>query len=143
VAWRRAERAAAEMLGRVGLAGREGERPGRLSGGQQQRVAIARALVHGPDLLVCDEPTSALDSGSGRQAMELIAAGVRTAGRCVVVVTHDPRVYHFGDRLVEMEDGRVTRVRANRAEIAAAFPPETAPGAGGEGGREGETISKP
>ncbi len=115
-----AQRAAAEMLERVGLGAKIGERPHRLSGGQQQRVAIARALVHQPALIVCDEPTSALDSETGRQVMELLTPQGGEAARTVIVVTHDPRTYHFADRIAEMEDGVVRRVMG-RDEAALAF----------------------
>ena len=101
---------AREMLGKVGLAGREEARPGALSGGQQQRVAIARALVHGPTLLICDEPTSALDKDTGAQILAMIRDLSRAPGRCVIVVTHDHRIFRFADRIAEMEDGRIRRV---------------------------------
>lgn len=115
----RAERLAKEMLARVGLASKVDERPNKLSGGQQQRVAIARALVHEPPLLVCDEPTSALDRNTGHQVMELLreAANSGDRKRTVIVVTHDPRIYHFGDRMAEMEDGRILRVLQSNEEI--------------------------
>ncbi|QDV29360.1 Lipoprotein-releasing system ATP-binding protein LolD [Planctopirus ephydatiae] len=99
---------AKEMLDRVGLATRAGAYPRELSGGQQQRVAIARALVHEPRLLVCDEPTAALDGNSGRTVMQLIREVSVQPGRVVIVVTHDSRVYSYGDRMIEMSDGRVT-----------------------------------
>lgn len=102
-----AERRAAEVLARVGLADKVRRRPKDLSGGQQQRVAIARALVHEPRLIICDEPTSALDSKTGQTIMELLADVARTPGRCVILVTHDPRTYGFASRITEMEDGRV------------------------------------
>ncbi|RYD32798.1 MAG: ABC transporter ATP-binding protein [Verrucomicrobiaceae bacterium] len=104
---RKAEKAADEMLDRVGLAGRGKDYPRQLSGGQQQRVAIARALVHDPRLIICDEPTSALDRETGHQVMELLQGVARQADRSVIVVTHDPRVYEFADRIAAMEDGRV------------------------------------
>jgi putative ABC transport system ATP-binding protein len=110
-----AEERAAEMLKRVGLGEKIRARPTSLSGGQQQRVAIARALVHEPRLIICDEPTSALDSVTGHQIMELLAGAARAPGRCVIVVTHDPRTYNFADRLTEMEDGRVRGVLAGDA----------------------------
>jgi putative ABC transport system ATP-binding protein len=113
-------RRAHAMLERVGLEGKGGERPGKLSGGQQQRVAIARALVHEPPLIVCDEPTSALDSENGQRVMQLLRDVARNPGRTVIIVTHDPRIYHHADRMAEMEDGRIFRVLNSPAEIAAA-----------------------
>ena len=105
-----AGRRAGAMLARVGLEGREDGSPAALSGGQQQRVAIARALVHEPPLLICDEPTSALDKDTGGKVMEMIRDLSRSPDRCVIVVTHDHRVFRFADRIAEMEDGRIRRV---------------------------------
>jgi putative ABC transport system ATP-binding protein len=101
---------ATEVLDAVGLADRRKAYPNQLSGGQQQRVAIARALVHDPRLLVCDEPTAALDGKSGQTVMELLQAVGGRPDRAVIVVTHDIRVFHFGDRIVHMSDGRVESV---------------------------------
>ncbi len=95
------------MLEKVGLKGRGLERPSNLSGGQQQRVAIARALVHEPRLLVCDEPTSALDAESGARVLDLMSEVAKTPERCVIVVTHDSRIFKYADRLAKMDDGRV------------------------------------
>ncbi len=111
VSRREAESRSAELLGRLGLGGRERKRPTQLSGGQQQRVAIARALVHQPRLVICDEPTSALDRETGHQIMDLLAGVARAPGRAVIIVTHDPRTYAYADRLTSMEDGRVSGVR--------------------------------
>ncbi len=116
----KAEAKARDILARVGLGNRTRELPGKLSGGQQQRVAIARALVHAPPLIVCDEPTSALDRENGLHVMELLRDVAREAGRTVIVVTHDPRIYHFADRMAEMEDGKILRVLETPAAIAAA-----------------------
>ena len=99
---------AREMLATVGLGHRADSFPSQLSGGEQQRVAIARALINEPRLLVCDEPTSALDARSGQTVMELIKQVAVQPGRAVIVVTHDSRVYEFGDRIVEMSDGRIS-----------------------------------
>jgi putative ABC transport system ATP-binding protein len=110
VPFREAMRRADAMLERVGLGGRGGSRPNQLSGGQQQRVAIARALVHEPRLVICDEPTSALDRDTGHAVMELLRDVARSERRCVLVVTHDSRIYEFADRIAEMEDGRVIRI---------------------------------
>jgi putative ABC transport system ATP-binding protein len=101
---------AVAIIDKVGLKGREEGRPNALSGGQQQRVAIARALVHEPPLLICDEPTSALDKDTGGHIMQLVRDLSRSPERCVVVVTHDHRIFRFADRIAEMEDGRISRV---------------------------------
>ena len=102
------------MLADVGLGGKEEASPAELSGGQQQRVAIARALVHQPALVICDEPTSNLDAHAGYAIMELLHATVRAPGRALVVVTHDPRIEGFADRIVRMEDGRIVDLDAAR-----------------------------
>jgi putative ABC transport system ATP-binding protein len=98
---------ATAILGRLGLGDRTESLPRELSGGQQQRVAIARALVHEPRLLVCDEPTSAIDARTGQAIMGLIREVALKPDRVAVVVTHDPRVFSYGDRIVTLEDGRV------------------------------------
>jgi putative ABC transport system ATP-binding protein len=113
--WNRAKavRKASEVLSAVGLGNKLKAYPNQLSGGQQQRVAIARALVHEPRLLVCDEPTAALDAASGRTVMDLIRSVAVQPDRAVIVVTHDSRVYDFGDRIVHMADGTVENVETN------------------------------
>jgi putative ABC transport system ATP-binding protein len=103
-------RRAREVLERVGLGDRGHSLPAELSGGQQQRVAIARALVHNPRLIVCDEPTSALDHDTGIKIMELLREIAVGEDRSLVIVTHDPRVLHFADRIARMDDGRVVSV---------------------------------
>jgi putative ABC transport system ATP-binding protein len=115
---REAKRASCAMLERVGLADKIGERPFRLSGGQQQRVAIARALVHSPALIVCDEPTSALDSETGSQVMDLLMPQPGDSSRTVVVVTHDPRIFHYADRIAEMEDGVLRNTTSNKQSLS-------------------------
>ena len=127
--WRRPralERAAA-VLRDVGLADRLHSAPSRLSGGQQQRVAIARALVHEPRLLVCDEPTAALDAQAGQTVMGLLKQVAVRPDRTVIVVTHDSRVYQFGDRILEMADGRLVGDGSSPSAPAALRPPEPAP----------------
>jgi putative ABC transport system ATP-binding protein len=99
-----------EVMESVGLGDRLNALPAQLSGGQQQRVAIARALVHEPRLLVCDEPTSALDAASGHTVMELLRRVAVMPGRAVIVVTHDSRVFEFGDRIVHLSDGLVEKI---------------------------------
>jgi putative ABC transport system ATP-binding protein len=102
---------ARKMLEAVNLGDKADALPAQLSGGQQQRVAIARALIHEPRLLVCDEPTAALDAHSGQTVMELIRRVAVQPDRGVIVVTHDSRVYGFGDRIVSMSDGRIENVK--------------------------------
>jgi putative ABC transport system ATP-binding protein len=103
-----------ELLSSVGLDPQVADRyPHEFSGGQRQRVAIARALVHEPRLIICDEPTSALDKETGARIMELLRETAIAPDRCVIVVTHDSRVYKYADRMTEMEDGRVERVHEN------------------------------
>ncbi len=105
---RRHARARAErLLEELGLAHRMGNLPGQLSGGERQRVAIGRALMNEPELVLFDEPTSALDSRLGEQVMELIRAEVKGRGTAAIVVTHDTRMTHFADRVVEIRDGHL------------------------------------
>jgi len=111
------ERAVA-MLEQLGMGPRAHARPNQVSGGQQQRVAIARALIHEPRLLVCDEPTAALDAESGHAVMELLREAAVRDDRAVVVVTHDSRVFPFGDRIAYMNDGRITRSEVQTAGAA-------------------------
>ena len=114
-----AVRRARLMLERVGLGDRTEFLPKNLSGGQQQRVAIARALVNEPQLLVCDEPTAALDGLNGYKIMELIRHVGRASDRCVIVVTHDSRVFQFGDRMAELTDGRIVGIHPIQKEAIA------------------------
>jgi macrolide transport system ATP-binding/permease protein len=102
----RRERARA-ALHLVGLDDRADNTPGQLSGGQQQRVAIARALINGPAVLLADEPTGNLDTRSSREIMEALVALNRERRLTVIVVTHDPEVAEFADRVVSMRDGRI------------------------------------
>jgi putative ABC transport system ATP-binding protein len=109
-------RRARGMLNRVGLTDRTEFLPKNLSGGQQQRVAIARALVNEPRLLICDEPTAALDGPNGQKIMELLREVGRSPDRCVIVVTHDSRIFHFGDRMASLTDGRITNIERIQQE---------------------------
>jgi putative ABC transport system ATP-binding protein len=96
-----------EALARVGLALKMGSYPQELSGGEQQRVAIARAIVGNAATVLADEPTAALDSENGHAIMAVLAEIARDRGRGVLVVTHDPRIVPFADRIVRIEDGRI------------------------------------
>ncbi|SRR6266849_3175064 len=102
-----ARRRAEELLVEVGLEDRMRAFPADLSGGQKQRVAIARALAGDPPILLADEPTAALDSTSGRAVIELLKRLAQQHNRAVVMVTHDPRVLSYGDRILHLEDGRL------------------------------------
>ncbi len=99
------ESRAADMVKLVGLAGREQSHPNQLSGGQQQRVAIARALVNRPSILLADEPTGNLDSTNSAEIMEVLTKLNREQGITVIVVTHDPDVAAYADRVVTFRDG--------------------------------------
>jgi putative ABC transport system ATP-binding protein len=130
---RRARKKAREALDQVGLAHKVKARPGELSGGEQQRVAIARAMVANPSLVLADEPTSSLDGDNGRAIMRLLAAAAHERGQAVLVVTHDPRILPFADRIVHIEDGLLVDHPAGEAEVlhmpkAVPFPPRAAAG---------------
>jgi putative ABC transport system ATP-binding protein len=99
---------ARDLLGAVGLAGREDDLPSRLSGGQQQRVAIARALVGDPRLLLADEPTGNLDSATGAEVLDLLFILHRDRGLTLILATHDPAVAARCDRVVQLQDGAVS-----------------------------------
>jgi putative ABC transport system ATP-binding protein len=104
---RNADADARRLLAAVGLADRAHHVPGNLSGGQKQRVAIARALGGSPPLIIGDEPTAALDSKTALGVVELLRTLATEQGKAVVVVTHDPRLERYADRVVRVEDGRV------------------------------------
>ena len=112
----------AGLLDAVGIGNKARALPSQLSGGQQQRVAIARALIHEPRLLVCDEPTAALDAQAGQTVMELLRRVAVQPGRAVIVVTHDSRVFGFGDRIVHMSDGHIEKVEVPAGREAPAAP---------------------
>ena len=102
------ERRAIAILESVGLAEHINYHPQSLSGGQKQRVAIARALVSHPKMVLADEPTAALDSKSGRDVVELMQQLAREQGCTILIVTHDNRILDVADRIIELEDGKIT-----------------------------------
>ncbi len=107
---------ATAMLAALNIADQADKLPNQLSGGQQQRVAIARALVHAPRLVVCDEPTAALDARSGRGVMDLLREVAVAADRACIIVTHDNRIFDLADRILMLEDGRITHDGAHMPE---------------------------
>ena len=105
--WAEAIAESRKDLAVVGLADRGGLPPSRLSGGEQQRVAIARALAGRPKLLIMDEPTASLDGDTGRNILQFVRTKVLSPDRCILIVTHDARIFEFADRIMHMEDGRI------------------------------------
>ena len=112
----RAVAKASDALARVGLSHKLNAFPLELSGGEQQRVAIARAMVGSPSAILADEPTAALDSENGNAIMTLLADVAKDPTRGVLVVTHDPRILRFADRVVRIEDGRLVGEERRVAE---------------------------
>jgi putative ABC transport system ATP-binding protein len=98
-----------EMLSLLGLHNKQHLLPSQLSGGEKQRVAIGRALIKAPTFCFADEPTSALDWERGEQVIELIRLGARDSGTTVLLVSHDPRIVPYADRVYHLDDGRLTQ----------------------------------
>ena len=111
--WDASIREALDYLDIVGLKSRAYLPPVKLSGGEQQRVAIARAMVSQPDILVFDEPTASLDGDTGRKIMAFVKAEILNEKRCILIVTHDNRIFEYADRIMKMEDGAVTGIENN------------------------------
>jgi len=104
-----ARRKAEDALALVGMLDRKKSLPNQLSGGQQQRVAIARALVTDPKLILCDEPTASLDASSISTVMNELVA-LAKGGKSVCVVTHDPRLLAYADRVIKVDGGQATEI---------------------------------
>ncbi len=105
---RRAQRAG-ELLGKVDLGDRKKHRPNELSGGERQRVSIARAMANDPDIILADEPTGNLDSDSGATVMELLRRLSKDEGKTVIVVTHNPEVAAYAERVITLRDGQILK----------------------------------
>lgn len=110
---KRKERAK-ELLTTFGLGERLHHKPSELSGGEQQRVSIARALANNPEIILADEPTGNLDTKTGSKIMEEIVKINREFGKTIVMVTHDPEIANYGDRIIHIRDGRIENVEILR-----------------------------
>jgi putative ABC transport system ATP-binding protein len=105
--WRKALEEAHKYLDVVGLKTRADLPPVKLSGGEQQRVAIARAIAGQPDILIMDEPTASLDGDTGQAIVGFVKNNILNEKRCILIVTHDSRIYDLASRILKMEDGRI------------------------------------
>ena len=108
-------RMAANMLKLVGLETHMKHKPSQMSGGQQQRVGIARALVTDPEIVFADEPTGNLDSGTSDEVMHVICDSLREKGKTLIMVTHDPNMAEYADKVVNLLDGRIVDIRMQKA----------------------------
>jgi putative ABC transport system ATP-binding protein len=106
--WNESINEARRFLEIVGLKNRSEILPVKLSGGEQQRVAIARAIVSGPQILILDEPTASLDGDTGRTIISFVKEKILNESRCILIVTHDARINEYADRILHMEDGRLS-----------------------------------
>lgn len=118
------EKMAKDMLEAVGLVGFEKRLPTRMSGGQQQRVGIARALVARPKIIFADEPTGNLDLATSKEVMGLIVKMVKENNQTLLIVTHDPGIASYGDRVITIMDGNILKIENRRADPAQ--PPDDA-----------------
>ncbi|MBM7646296.1 putative ABC transport system ATP-binding protein [Scopulibacillus daqui] len=110
---KKAEQRADDLLERLGLSHRKNNYPESLSGGERQRVAIARACMNDPEIILADEPTASLDSERGRSVVQMLADEVKLREKAAIMVTHDKRMLDLCDRVVYIEDGRLTEVPKN------------------------------
>jgi putative ABC transport system ATP-binding protein len=108
---------AEKALAKVGLSHKAKAFPRELSGGEQQRVAIARAIVGDASVILADEPTAALDSENGQAVMTVLAEIAKDTARALFIVTHDPRIMPFADRILRIEDGRIVSDQRAGARI--------------------------
>jgi putative ABC transport system ATP-binding protein len=105
--WDKSINEAMKYLEIVGIKNRALLPPVKLSGGEQQRVAIARAIASRPDILIFDEPTASLDGDTGRKIVDFVKKNILNDKRCIIIVTHDSRIFEYADRIMKMEDGRL------------------------------------
>ncbi len=115
---RKGRERARDLLVRLGLGERLNSHPSQLSGGQQQRVAIARALIHDPAIVLADEPTASLDTVRANQVVQTFADLIHERQRAGIMVTHDLRMCRFVDVVVQMQDGKISQILTERAQIA-------------------------
>jgi putative ABC transport system ATP-binding protein len=110
---------AEELLVQLGLGDHLKNLPSQLSGGQQQRVAIARALIHNPDIVLADEPTSSLDTERAYQVVKTFANLIHSRNLAGIMVTHDLRMTEYTDKVIQMQDGKISRIIDDKQEIQA------------------------
>jgi len=108
--WDKSINEAMKYLEIVGIKNRALLPPVKLSGGEQQRVAIARAIASRPDILIFDEPTASLDGDTGRKIVDFVKKNILNDKRCIIIVTHDSRIFEYADRIMKMEDGRIISI---------------------------------
>jgi len=101
------EKRARELLISVGLKDRISHQPAELSAGERQRVAIARAFGNDPELVIADEPTGNLDSATGKKIMEILANFHKKQGKTIMVVTHDPNIANYSEKIINIQDGQI------------------------------------
>lgn len=111
-------RDALEVLEEVGLGDRKDNFPAQLSGGEQQRVSIARALAKNPKLMLCDEPTGALDYNTGKAILKLLQNTCRERNMTVIVITHNSALAPMADRLIQIKNGRVSKMELNEHPVS-------------------------
>lgn len=108
--WNESMKMAMQYLEIVGLKERADLPPVKLSGGEQQRVAIARAIASRPDILIFDEPTASLDGDTGKRILDFVKKNILNENRCILIVTHDNRIFEYADRIMRMEDGKIVGI---------------------------------
>ncbi len=114
--WNESMQVAAKFLEIVGLKERAHLPPVKLSTGEQQRVAIARAIASSPDLLIFDEPTASLDGETGRRILDFVKKNILNERRCIIIVTHDNRIFEYADRIMKMSDGKIMDVEEGESD---------------------------